>query len=316
MVAGVAVGDTFKIGSAAPENTPWGRALNRLAAEWHEISNGEIEVVVYHGAIAGDESQMVRQARLGRLQAVVMTNTGLSAFSDGVMTLSMPLLIRDQDEYDYVFEHVREELEADIARHQFRVISWSMAGWLYFFSADTVRTPADLRQVTLAASPEEADLIAAYELMGYQAEGSSYTERLTDLASGRVDAFLTVPILAAAFQWFGATPNMLGLTIGPAPGAIVITESAYRRLPRDIRDELMAVADSINQDLTYDIAVLEAEAIDVMRSYGLSIAELSDRERQLWIEELEASYDVTLDLVFDQGLYETIRELLDEYRQP
>ena len=30
----------FRIGSAAPENSPWGRTLNRLAAEWHEISDG------------------------------------------------------------------------------------------------------------------------------------------------------------------------------------------------------------------------------------------------------------------------------------
>ncbi|MFW5744622.1 MAG: ABC transporter substrate-binding protein, partial [Spirochaetota bacterium] len=46
----------FRIGSAAPENSPWGRTLNRLAAEWREISDGRVRVQVFHNAIAGDEA--------------------------------------------------------------------------------------------------------------------------------------------------------------------------------------------------------------------------------------------------------------------
>ncbi|MFW5745244.1 MAG: hypothetical protein ACOC2D_18375, partial [Spirochaetota bacterium] len=46
----------FRIGSAAPENSPWGRTLNRLAAEWQEISEGRVRVQVFHNAIAGDEA--------------------------------------------------------------------------------------------------------------------------------------------------------------------------------------------------------------------------------------------------------------------
>jgi TRAP-type C4-dicarboxylate transport system substrate-binding protein len=314
VVAGISAAQMFRIGSAAPENSPWGRALNRLAAEWQRISNGRIRVTVFHNAIAGNEDDMIRKLRIGQLQAVVMTNTGLSVFSDKIMTLSMPLLIRDQQEYEYVFERVRDELEEQIADDGFRVLGWSMAGWLYFFSTDPVSTPEELRQVKIAASPEEMELVRAYQLMGYQAIAIPYTERLAGLVSGMANAYLTVPILAAGFQWFGVTPNMLDLTIGPAPGAILLSERSYRQIPESMRDEFFAVAEEINVDLSRDIMELEQEALDTMIAYGLSITHLTPEERELWIEELEASYDVTLGLVFNEPFYRRIEELLDEFR--
>ena len=313
-VTAAAGAQVFRIGSAAPENSPWGRTLNRLAGVWSEISDGRVRVQVFHNAIAGNEADMVRKMRIGQLQAVVMTNTGLSNYSDGILTLSMPLLIRDQGEFDHVFEEVQDELEDEIGGEGFRVLSWSTAGWLYFFSGDRMTSPDELRSAKLAASPEEMELVRAYQLMGYQPIAVPYTERLAALANGMVNSYLTVPILAAGFQWFGATPYMLNLRIGPAPGAIVMSDRAYRMLPADVRDEMIAAAREIAGGLSEDILELEQTAVDTMVDFGLNIVELTDAQRQVWVDELEASYDVMLGLVFDEELYETIQELLDEYR--
>jgi TRAP-type C4-dicarboxylate transport system substrate-binding protein len=314
LVAASSFGLTFRVGSAAPENSPWGRALNRAAAAWEDISNGEIQVQIFHNSVAGTEADMVRKMRIGQLQAVVMTSTGLSNFSDKSLTLSMPLLIRSQEEYEYVFPRVQQELEEDIAAQNFHVMAWSMAGWMYFFSDEEVRTPGELQAMKLAASPEEMELVRAYQLMEYQPIPLSYTDRLAGLTSGMANSFLTVPILAAGFQWFGATPYMMNLRIGPAPGAVLMSDRAFRRVPTRMREELYAATPEITADLDEDIRRLEAEAIDTMLQYGLNIVELTDDEIDVWIAELEDSYEVTLDLVFHEGFYQRIQGLLDEYR--
>ncbi len=315
VVSTLASAQIFRIGSAAPENSPWGRTLNRLAAEWQEISNGRVRVQVFHNSVAGDEGDMVRKLRIGQLQAVVMTNTGLSSYSDGLLTLSMPLLIRDQAEFEYVFDEVRDTIEREIADDGFRMMSWSTAGWLYFFSDNPVRTPDELRRIRLAASPEEMELVRAYQLMGYQPIAVPYTERLAALANGMVNGYLTVPILAAGFQWFGATPNMLDLRVGPAPGGVMMSERAYRRLPGDVRDELLEAAATVGSNLNREILELEQNAIETMKDFGLNVVGLSESERAVWVEELEASYDVMLGLVFDEALFDTIQELLRVYRR-
>ena len=305
---------TIRLGSAAPENSPWGRALNRIAAEWLRISDGDVRVQVFHNSVAGAEADMVRKMRIGQLQAVVMTSTGLSNFSDRSLTLSMPLLIRNQEEYEYVFERVEEDLAQDIRDQGFHVMSWSVAGWMYFFSDREIHTPAELKAVKMAASPEEMELVRAYQLMGYQPIPLPYAERLAGLTNGMANSYLTVPILAAGFQWFGPTPYMMNLQIGPAPGAVVMSDRAYRRLPRDIRDELFAAIEEVSAELDEDIRQLEQEAIDTMVQYGLHIVELTDEEIDVWIEELQGSYDVTLGLVFHEEFYHRIQDLLDEYR--
>jgi TRAP-type transport system periplasmic protein len=305
---------TLRVGSAAPENSPWGRALNRIAAEWERISDGDIRVQVFHNSIAGTEADMVRKMRIGQLQAVVMTATGLSNFSDKALTLSMPLLIRNQDEYEYVLERVKGEVEADIEAQNFHVMAWSMAGWMYFFSDTETRTPDELKAVKLAASPEEMDLVTAYQLMGYQPIPLPYTERLVGLTNGMANSYLTVPILAAGFQWFAATPYMMNLSIGPAPGAVLMSDRAFRQIPQRFRAELFEATATVTADLDADIRRLEAETIDTMVEYGLHIVELTDDERDVWIEELEDSYDVTLGRVFHEEFYRRIQGLLDEYR--
>jgi TRAP-type C4-dicarboxylate transport system substrate-binding protein len=305
---------TLRVGSAAPENSPWGRALNRAAAEWERISDGRVRVQVFHNSIAGTEADMVRKMRIGQLQAVVITSTGLSNFSDRSLTLSMPLLIRNQGEYEYVFDRVRDELEADILDEGFHVMSWSMAGWMYFFSDEEIRTPDELKAVKMAASPEEMELVRAYQLMGYQPIPLPYTERLAGLTNGMANAYLTVPILAAGFQWFGVTPYMMDLKVGPAPGAVLMSDRAYRQLPADLRDDLFEALERVTAELDQDIRELESESIDTMVRFGLNIVELTDAEEAVWVEELEASYESTIGLVFNEEFYEQIRELLDEYR--
>jgi TRAP-type C4-dicarboxylate transport system substrate-binding protein len=282
--------------------------------KWSDASDGRVRVQVFHNSIAGQEADMIRKMRIGQLQAVVVTNVGLSSFSDQIMTLSMPLLIRNDEEYDYVFERVQHELEAHIEDDGFRVMAWSSAGWIYPFAAQPIRTPADMRELKLAVSPEEQDLVKAYQLMGYQPVSISFQERLTGLASGMANGHLSVPLLAAGFQWFGATPYMLDLQIAPAPGAILLSERAYRRLPRDSRDELMAIARRMSDDLNGEIAELERTAIETMQEYGLTILEPTDAERELWVDELESSYDVMLGLVFHEEMYRRISEHLDEFR--
>ncbi|MFW5684490.1 MAG: TRAP transporter substrate-binding protein DctP [Spirochaetota bacterium] len=314
LVASVASAQIFRIGSAAPENSPWGRALNRIAADWQEISNGRVRVQVFHNSIAGIESDMVRKMRIGQLQAVVMTSAGLSEFSESILTVSMPLLMRTQDEYNHVFERIQDDLEAEVEDDGFRVLSWSNAGWLHFFTKTPVRVPADLQGQKLAASPDEMGLVRAYQLMGYQPIPISYAERLAALASGMVNAYMTVPILSAGFQWFGATPYMLDLPVGPAPGAIVMSERAYRMLPAAHRDEMLARARELAAGLDTDILELERNAIDTMVEFGLTVVEPTEAERQEWIAEFERSYDLMLGLVFERDLYQQIEGILRDYR--
>ena len=54
-----------------------------------------------------------------------------------------PFMIDSYEEYDYVHERIRGTLEEAIARRGFQVLHWGEVGFVYLFSTQAYRTPAD-----------------------------------------------------------------------------------------------------------------------------------------------------------------------------
>lgn len=301
-----------KLASVAPEASPWGAALNQLAVEWRNISNGRVRVRVYHNAIAGDESDILRKIRIGQLQAGVFTSSGLKQIVPEVFSVSVPFLIDSEDELDYVMERITPELNALVEENRMHVLAWSRAGWVHFFSRDRIAYPEDLRSQRLAADPADEELRQAFRAMGFRPTPIPASELLTSLNSGLVDAFFTSPLAAAGFQWFGVAPNMLDVKVAPFLGAILISDAAWRRIPNSMKDELLAAAGEVAARIDEDVLGLEEEALVTMREFGLNVQEGTPEILEAW-ESYVAEYETEVLRVFDPVMTERVRELVDEF---
>lgn len=302
----------IKLASVAPEASPWGRALNDLAVQWREISNGRIRLRVYHNAIAGDEDDILRKMRIGQLQAAVLTSQGMKQVVPEVYSVSVPFLIGSQDELNYVMDEIEPELNAAFERNRLHVLAWSRAGWVHFFSKEAVTYPDDLKSQRLAANPTDQELLQAFRIMGYRPIPMPQPELLTSLNSGLVDAFYTSPLVAAGFQWFGLAPHMLDLKVAPFLGAIVITDAAWRRIPDSMKDELLEAADGISGQIDDEVRDLEEEALETMQRFGLEVQEVTPEIETVWERDVERNREAILE-VFDPDMTVRIRELLEQF---
>lgn len=305
----------IKLASIAPQRSPWGEALDRLVAEWRTVTNGEVELKVYHNGVAGSEGDMLSKLRLGQLQAGVVTSAGLSTLSPEVLSLSIPFLIRNDAELDKVLAGTHELMEERIAKKGFTVLAWSKVGWLNFFSKKPIHTPADLKATKLAAGVETETLTNAFKQLGFQIVPVPINELITALNSGMVDSFFTSPLAAAGYQWFAVAPNMLNLKVAPFVGVIVITNTAWRRVPEKYRAPLMAATQRTCAALEGSIASLEVSALDVMTKNGLVLVEPTAADIDLWKEDMEAGVEKTLGPVFPRDMYEEIERTLGPNRE-
>ena len=313
--ATVVSAQVIRLASGAPESSPWGAALNRVAADWQRISNGRVELQIFHNGIAGDERDVLRKMRIGQVQAGVFTSVGLEELAPEIMVLSMPVLIRSDEELISVFERLQPEFDAAVSRNRFTALGWSRPGWVRFFTSRSVRTPAELRQIRLAASAENPELLQAFRVMGYQAFPVTQNELLTSLNSGMVDGFYASPIAAAGFQWFARAPHMLDLPVAPFLGAFVVSDRAWARVPNNLKPQLAAAVESHIGRLDDAARDLEAEAIRAMRGFGLQTTELTESERQAWFAEFERSLPLTVGRVFDESTYRQVQAHLAEIRR-
>ncbi|NBB89600.1 MAG: C4-dicarboxylate ABC transporter [Spirochaetes bacterium] len=313
--AGSASAFTLKIASAAPESSPWGRALNRIAADWREISGGQVTLQIFHNGIAGEQNDIIRKMRIGQIQGALFTSDALALLSDEVFALSAPVLIRSDEELDYVFDRLRPDIEESIEGNQFEVIGWSKAGWVNFFANEPITRPGDLKDLALAVADDQPQTARAFRRMGYEVVPVRQNALLTSLNSGMIDAFYASPIAAAGFQWFARAQNMLDLDVAPFLGSFIVTQRSWRRVSEDIKSELVASVERQARRLGTAVNELETEAVETMREYGLNIIELSESERDVWFDEFERSLEVTVGPVFDEETYRRIQRYLDEYRR-
>jgi TRAP-type C4-dicarboxylate transport system substrate-binding protein len=306
---------TIKLASMVPENTPWGAAINRMSVEWARATNGEVELVVYHNGVAGSEAEVLRKLNLNQIQAAVFTSIGLNSVTPEIMTLSYPLLIRNDAELEAVLQKLRTELDARIEKNGFTTLAWARAGWVKIFSKSPVFTPADLRRQKLGTNPDELEMLQAFKAMGFQMVPVNMNDVLVSLNGGMIEAIYQSPISVAGYQLFGVAKNMSTINLAPFMGGIIMNRTAWRRIPDRHKDRLMAICKQIEREIDGSIAKLETEAVNTMSRYGLIINQLNPAQEQEWYRDMARHETELVGPIFDKEIYQKITDILQEYRK-
>lgn len=307
-------GLTIKMGTLAPAGSPWDEALKKLSANWSEMTNGRISVVIYPGAIAGGEGDMVRKMRIGQLQAAAMTGSGLEGIVSDVFLLNVPFLFSNEAEANHVLEEVTPTYKKLFAEKGFVLLGWTIAGWINFFSREPVVTPRDLQMQKLAVAGNSPDQVQAWKNVGFHVIPLDTPNLMSGLSSGMIDALYTSPLAAASYQWFGIANNMCALNIAPLIGAIVISERTWRQIPESYRTDMEQSAKQVMKPLYADTRKLETQAMTVMENNGLTVNDVPPSVAQQWRSLLDRGVKPLIESSYSMSLYEKIKSLIQSYR--
>jgi TRAP-type C4-dicarboxylate transport system substrate-binding protein len=305
----------LKIGSYAPENSVFGQALKEIAAEWREISGGQVQVRLYFAGFK-DEMDLLRKIRFNQLQGGVVDAMGLQQIYENVMALSIPRLIRTGDELDYVLENIGPVLAEEMEKEGFVLLDWAKTGWVYFFTRNPAPYPRDLKRQDLASpGGEKAAITNALNSLGYNTVNIASSDVFSSLASGMTDAVYGNPIYVAANQWFGIADHMIDYPLAPYLGGIVISRRAWQRIPADLRPKLEAAVEKAADELDAKVLELEQEVIETMKERGLKITEVPPDARPEWDAEFAEGVEYVSGKEFSEEFVQRIKDLLREYRQ-
>lgn len=306
----------IKLGTVAPEGSPWHDAMLETAQMWKELSGGKVTVRIYAGGVAGDEEDMLRKIRIGQLHATALTSSTLMDIVPDMEAITLPMLIETDGELDYVIEKLSPEFEARLAEKGLKVLNWSSAGWVHFFSNEPVTTPADMKKRKLFFWGSDTTYVELLKRWGFSPVPLAITDLLPSLQTGLVDAFPAPPTAALSFQWFAFAPHMTDFSWQPLPGTTVISMRQWNKIPPDLRPSLEDAARKVGTRLQQRIRALEQEAIEVMKKHGLTIHAVPPAVVEEWRTLLrEEGYPVFVGPRISQRMFDTVRRVLDEYRK-
>ena len=305
----------IKVGSVAPEGSPWDKALKRIALDWQKISGGRVTMKIYSGGIAGDEPDMIRKMRINQIQAAAMTGSGLGKIDPDLLVYQLPFLTENDQELDYLFEKLRPDLERLLEAKGFTYLAYIKSGWLRFFAKKKVITPSDFQKLKFFVMEGSPDIDQAWKEMGFHIVPLPPNDAFAALQSGMVDVFTASPLTAAAMQWFALAPNMTDFYWSPLTAGLIVSNQAWQRIPADIRPKLKEATQQALHDLEAEIKAVEKQAIDVMKENGLVIHEVPPAALQQWKDLVEKGFGILIGDVISRDLYDEAKRIMSEYRQ-
>ncbi|OFW34494.1 MAG: hypothetical protein A3G76_16890 [Acidobacteria bacterium RIFCSPLOWO2_12_FULL_65_11] len=305
----------IRVGTVVPQGSLWHETLQRISQEWRRVVGARLTMTILAGGTLGDEAEMVRQARQGRIQAVGLSSVGLSRIDAGVACLQVPMLLKSYEELDYVRDRVAPELERRIEAKGFKVLHWADGGWVYAFTKRPATTPAELRQMKLFTSAGDPEAEALYKDFGYSVVPLSMTDLVPMLQSGTVDAFAIVPLFAQLQELFKLAPNMTDVKWTPLVGGTVITQVAWDSLPNEHKSALLEAARTQGALLRNEIRRMDGVAIVEMQKRGLKVVAVDDATDRAWQAEAEKAYPKLRGRYCPADLFDTVVRLRDEYRR-
>ena len=138
---------------------------------------------------------------------------------------------------------------------------------------------------------------------------------MTALQSGMVNAFSTTPLSAAAYQWFGLAKNMCGMKWAPLIGGVVISTKTWKRIPAELRPELLKAARKVGREAQIEIDKADAEAVKIMQQHGLKIHAVSSEIEAQWLSEVQDGFNMVIGKSFDKATFEEVKKYLATFRK-
>ena len=261
----------IRLATEAPAGSLWEVNLKQLAAEWREISDGQINMTIFPGGSAGDDAKVVSLLRTNRPEAAALT-TGLARIDKAFNVFSLPFFFESNEELFAVLDRLEPELTSRLEDNGLTFLAWGFGGWVQVFSKEPVATLADLRRTKLWTSASEGDLLQWYKDNGFTPVPLSVADAMAALSTGRIDAMPSPPYAAMAFQWYNRAPNMLDLRVAPIVGGIVVNTRVWNQVPAALRPRLLEAARDMDRRLRTDIPEQDAEAVVEMTKRGLTVA--------------------------------------------
>ena len=304
----------INMGTLAPEGTAWHDALLQMKQDWSRISKGRVTLRIFPSGVQGDEHTMIRKMRIGQLQAVAVSANGLSRVEPGIACLQIPLMLESYEELDYVRDRLAPKLEGMFEEKGFKVLMWADAGWVRFFTKRPASTLDDIRRMKLLTSAGDPETEELYKDFGFQVVPLPYTEVLTALQSGLIEAVQGPPLYAMVDQWFGLATNMTAVKWAPLVGATIISKRAWERIPGELKPAMLESARTAGGRLLTEIRQLNQDAIPAMTKRGLNVVYPDADALSDWVSEAEDAHPNLRGRYAPADLFDEVERLRNEFR--
>lgn len=261
------------------------------AVKWEklaeEATGGQVDIKIFPSAQLFDDTAALDAVASGQLEIVLPTSSRLTGFVEDYAVLDLPFVFTDDASFRGKVEgELGEAMNAKLAEKGMQTLAFWSGGAIVFLNNDgELKRPEEWKGKTIRIFGGDV-FEATVEAIGSTPILIPASEVPTAMQQGTADSIIT--------NWDGWEEVFADLVdYGMDPGAwrlsfaVVVNKEFWDGLPEDVRTALAETIQQATDDDWESHAAIEQEAIDNLAAMGKHPYEISEEDRQAWIEATE-----------------------------
>lgn len=271
---------TLRIGTVAPEGTPWEKQLKGLRTHIERESAGRIKVRVFMGGSLGGEKALVRRVSQNSLECFAGSTAAMTSLVPELNVIEAPYLFDTAAQADVVLDGPARPIVAEaLSEHGFTFGFWAENGFRSWFTRERpIRAPGDLQGLRMRSAEANVHL-ETYRAFSASPVPIDVTSVLTSLQTGAVDGFDNTPLFAFATSWYQAAHHMNVSEHSYQPGIVVYSKSWFEALPADLQHVLANIPQTIVDDGRAQVRRMDPILIADLGRRGIDVHRPTPAER-------------------------------------
>ena len=183
----------------APAGSPWMQVFEAANRELRRRTNNALSIRWYGGGVQGDEPEVIRKIRSGRLDGAAVTAVGLGQIHRPILAFQIPGIFADDTHLVRARDAVQADLMAAFQAQGFVLLGFGSAGAPRLMSTHAIRVPHDLVSSHPWVWPADLILPAIYAEVGCQGVPRDVPQVLAALQTNQIDTIIASPLAAVSF---------------------------------------------------------------------------------------------------------------------
>lgn len=234
---------TAKVGSVAPEETPWDEWLKGVKARIEKDTGGKVKLKVFLGGKLGGEKEMVEETKNGNLQIFGGSTGAVATYVPELNVLELPFIFSSDAEADFVLDKTRDQFAKLMEAKGFVMVMWAENGWHgYGVKGKCLAKLEDMKGLKMR-SQESYIHIETYKAFGASPVEMAVPEVLGALQTGTVDGYSNTPLFSFATSWYQGVSHYTYTKHIYQPGIMVLSKKWFDKLPEESKKALMVRSD-------------------------------------------------------------------------
>lgn len=299
----------IKFATVAPEGSTWMNVMQELNDTITEKTDGSVKFKFYPGGVSGDESDVLRKMNINQLHAAGFTSQGLGEVVKEVRILNVPLLIKNENEVDYLFLKMGTYFEKEFEKKGYIVLGWPDVGFAYVFSKKKIDSIESFKKIKMWIWGEDVLVNTLFRNIGVVPIPLSLIDVMQSLQTGMIEGVYGSPLSAIAMQWQTMVKYMLDMKIAYVPGGVLVKKNIWNKIPEKYKSVILDETRKSFTKLTQLSRNENKEALDALKKSGVVFTTINNEQDIKLFEEI--SNKTADDLI---GKYYT-REILEEVKK-